>query len=190
MSNMTESSFDLNLMSQTSETRRNELSRDIVAAAFVRGQFTMSSGRSSRYYLDKYMFETKPTILRRLASELAKLLPPDVDRIAGSALGAVPLTVALSLETGLPFVIVRSQSTSPLSKTVEGELHPGERVSAIEDVVTSGEHALQTVRRLQESFAVVVGTYAVIDRDEGARQAFGEAGVRLTALFSIDELRM
>ena len=66
-----------------------ELGRDLVAAAYLEGDFVLSSGRRSKYYFDKYLFETKPSLLGRLAEALARSLPPDVDRVAGPELRAV-----------------------------------------------------------------------------------------------------
>src|SRR5690606_10649258 len=120
---------------QTPAERRDELARDVVAAAYLRGAFVLSSGQPSSYYIDKYLFATKPTVLRRLASLLAERVP-DVDRLAGPELGSVPITAALSLETGVPFVIVRKERKAyGTSAGIEGELHQGERVLLVEDVV-------------------------------------------------------
>src|ERR1700716_755111 len=85
-------------MSETPEA----LGRDLVEAALLRGTFLLRSGAQSNYYLDKYLFTTQPDLLRRIAAELADLLPSDVQRLAGPVLGAVPLVTALSLQTGLP----------------------------------------------------------------------------------------
>src|SRR5919202_2144032 len=124
---------------RSAEERRSDLGRDLVSAAYLRGEFILSSGLKSSYYFDKYLFETKPGILRRVALWLAGMIPPDTDRLAGPELGAVALTTAVSLETGLPFVIVKKQAKAyGTSRPVEGELYPGERVTIIEDVLTTG----------------------------------------------------
>ena len=81
---------------------REELARRIVEVALLRGEFTLRSGRKSNYYLDKYLFTTRPELLRRIAAEMAARLPEGVQRLAGPVLGAVPLVTALSLHTGLP----------------------------------------------------------------------------------------
>src|SRR5438105_14475566 len=87
-----------------------QLARDVVETAVLRGSFRLRSGATSSYYIDKYLFTTQPSILRRLAAELAALVPPDTQRLAGPVLGAVPLVTALALETGLPSVIVRTDA--------------------------------------------------------------------------------
>lgn len=167
------------------ERRLAELARDVVGAAYLRGDFVLSSGARSQYYFDKYLFETKPGILRRLASFLAELVPPNVDRIAGTELGAVALATALSLETGLPFVIARKGSKAySTARLVEGELYPGERVVVVEDVISTGAQAIRAAERIVDLGASVVGILAVIDREQGGPEAISAAGFTLTTLFT------
>jgi orotate phosphoribosyltransferase len=162
-----------------------DLGREIVAVAYLEGDFVLSSGRRSRYYLDKYLFETRPTLLRGIARALAARLPPDVDRIAGPELGAVALAAALSLETNLPFVISRRESKDySTSKSIEGELQPGERVVVVEDVITTGAQAIKAAERLRAAGAEVVGILGVIDREEGGREAIEAAGFSFSAVFT------
>lgn len=171
------------------ERRLAELGRDIVDVAYLTGEFVLSSGERSSYYLDKYQFETRPGLLRRLAAFLAELLPAGTDRIAGPELGAVPLATALSLETGLPFVIVRRDAKSySTGRSIEGEIHPGERVSVVEDVITTGGQAISAANRIAETGAHVHGILAVVDREEGGREAIAAAGYSLAALFTRRQL--
>jgi len=79
-----------------------ELARDIVNAAYLRGDFVLSSGARSSYYFYRYLFETRPSILRRIAASFAERIPSETDRIAGPELGGVALAAALSLTVGLP----------------------------------------------------------------------------------------
>lgn len=174
---------------QATEDRRAELARDIVAAAYLRGDFVLSSGKRSSYYFDKYLFETKPTVMRRLAGLLGEMVPPDVVRLAGPELGAVALSAVVSLETGLPFVIVRKAPKSyATASPIEGELHPGERVLVIEDVISTGGEALAAAEKLRAAGAVVVGILGVIDRQQGGSEAIAAAGLTFGALFRLDEL--
>src|SRR5829696_5453316 len=88
---------------------RAELARRIAEVALLRGEFTLRSGRKSNYYLDKYLFETQPDILKELGQMFAERIPAGVDRLAGPELGAISLTAAASIVSGKPFVIVRNQ---------------------------------------------------------------------------------
>jgi orotate phosphoribosyltransferase len=163
---------------------REELGREIVRVAYLEGDFILSSGRRSRYYLDKYLFETRPELLRGIARELASLMPPGVDRIAGPELGAVALAAAVSLETGIPFVIARREAKDyGTSKPIEGTFEAGERVVVVEDVITTGAQAIKAAERLRAAGAEVVGILGVIDREEGGRAAINAAGFEFTPLF-------
>ncbi|MDN5697864.1 MAG: hypothetical protein L0G70_07805, partial [Rubrobacter sp.] len=86
---------------------REDLAEKVRQAALLEGDFVLSSGERSRFYVDKYLFCTEPALLQELADELSGRLPEGIDRLAGVELGAVPLVVALALRTGLPYVIVR-----------------------------------------------------------------------------------
>lgn len=166
---------------------RAEVASDLVASSYLRGDFTLSSGEKSSFYFDKYLFETKPTILRRVADMLADQVPGEVERLAATEGGGVALVAAVSLATGLPFVIIR-RTASPDAPPVRGELHPGERVVIVEDVVSVGNQALTSVTTLTEVGAVVVGVVAVIDREAGGRTRLEAAGHRYTTLYTLTEL--
>src|SRR5579859_7347462 len=144
------------------------LGRDLVDAAVLRGDFLLRSGARSSYYIDKYLFTTRPDLLRRIAAELAALLPDGVQRLAGPVLGAVPLVTALSLHTGLPSLIVRVEKHKEYgtNKQIEGVLVAGERVVIVEDVVTTGGAALSAVEVLRAAGADVVGALVVVDREQ------------------------
>jgi orotate phosphoribosyltransferase len=161
------------------------LGRDIAAVSLLRGDFVLSSGARSSYYLDKYLFETQPDILRRIAAAFVPLVPPDTDRIAGTELGAVALATALSLATDLPFVIARKAGKGySTEKLVEGELGAGERIVLVEDVITSGAQAIRAAERLRDAGGVVTRILGVIDREEGGEAAVRAAGSELVSLFT------
>lgn len=168
---------------------RPELAQAIKSAAYMEGDFVLRSGRRSKYYLDKYLFETQPAILQALAEEFAKLVPAGVQRIAGAELGGVPLAAAVGLETGLPFVIVRNAKKNyGTSKQFEGKLEPGERVFIVEDIATTGGQVLEAAKCLQSAGAIVDRIVAVIDRGEGARANIESAGFVFESLFTSADL--
>jgi orotate phosphoribosyltransferase len=163
---------------------REQVARDLVKSAYLVGDFVLSSGRRSRYY-----FETKPHILRPLSKLLAAAIPPGVDRIAGPELGAVALATAASLETGIPFVIVKKASKDyATQKLVEGEIYPGERVVLVEDVMTTGAQAIAAAEKLRSMGVEVLFILGIVDREEGARQKVEAAGFQLKSLFTRSEL--
>ncbi len=161
-------------MSQAPDAdERAQLARDLVEVAWLEGDFVLRSGRRSRYYFDKYLFETQPSILRRVGRELAHLVPPETQRLAAPELGAVLLGGAVSLELDLPLVIVRKgEKGHGTSKLLEGHLEPGERVTMLEDVLTTAGAALDAVARVREAGGEVICLVGVLDREEGAGSAW------------------
>lgn len=146
---------------------RSGLAERVRRAALLEGDFVLSSGERSSFYVDKYLFCTEPELLAEIAAALADRLPSGVDRIAGVELGAVPLAVAVALRTGLPYVIVRRDVKEyGTARGVEGRLEEGERVALVEDVVTTGAQAVKAARGLAGSGCAVEKVLAVLDRRE------------------------
>jgi orotate phosphoribosyltransferase len=168
---------------------RDELARRIAEVALLRGEFTLRSGRKSNFYLDKYLFETQPDILRELGRLFAQKLPSGVDRLAGPELGAVALAAATSIASGKPFVLVRNQKKGYGSgKLIEGTLKSGESVVIIEDILTTGGQIVEAARTLEAAGAKVVKLLGTIDRLEGARENIEAAGYAYESLFTIKDL--
>lgn len=160
--------------------------------AYLEGDFVLRSGRRSSYYLDKYRFETVPDLLEALGARLAARVAevePEAVRLAGPELGAVALTAAASLASRLPFLIVRGEAKAHgTGNRLEGAFEPGERVTLIEDVVTSGGAAADAVRALRQADLQCRTAICVIDREEGGADALARVGVRLHALFRATEI--
>jgi len=169
---------------------REELAGAIKDAAYLEGDFVLSSGKRSKYYLDKWRFETKPELLREIARALAGLLPdPPPDRLAGVELGGVPLATALSLETGIPSLVVRRQAKEyGTAKGIEGVFEAGERVVLVEDVLTTAGQAIAAAQRLTEAGLDVIRIIYVIDREEGADDNITAAGLAPAPLFRKSDL--
>ena len=166
------------------------LGQDLVAASVLRGEFVLRSGQTSSYYIDKYLFTTRPDILRRVAAALVAHVPAETQRLAGPVLGAVPLVAALGLATNLPYVIVRTEQPKEYgtAKAIEGRLEPGDRVVLVEDVVTTGGAALAALRQLRQAGADVLRVLAVVDRQQGGAEAFAGEGLAYQPLFTRDQL--
>jgi orotate phosphoribosyltransferase len=166
----------------------DELRRALREHAYLEGDFVLRSGRRSRYYLDKYRFETRPDILRALGERLAAQIrehEPDATRIAGPELGAVALAAAASLESGLPFLIVRKEAKDyGTANRLEGVFEPGERVCLVEDVVTSGGAALSAVQALREAGLTCSTAICVVDREEGGADELAGHAVSLHWLYT------
>ena len=121
------------------------LGKLLLQTAYLEGDFVLRSGKRSKYYLDKYLFETDPQVLRGIVHEMAMMVRErlavgeEYHRLAAPELGGVVLGAGLSLELGLPLLLVRKLSKDyGTAKRIEGRFQPGERVALVEDIVTSG----------------------------------------------------
>jgi orotate phosphoribosyltransferase len=172
------------------------LARAIADAALLRGTFTLRSGRTSSYYLDKYLFSTRPEVLRPLGElfaerigAIAREVGRPITRLAGAELGGIPLVTAASLATGLPCIFVRNAKKDyGTAKQLEGVLNDGESVVIVEDVATTGGQALEAAKVIQGLGGKVLAIIATIDRQEGARENVEGAGIRFEALFTKADL--
>lgn len=163
----------------------------LLAASYLEGDFVLRSGVHSSFYLDKYLFETRPDLLGDIAAGLAAKLAlyEPFDLLAGPELGAVALVAALSLATGKPFVIVRKgEKDYGTKRLLEGRAAAGQRVVVVEDIVTSGGAALQAVHVLRDAALQVQAVLCVVDREQGGREAFTAQGVTLDSLFTASGL--
>jgi len=170
----------------------DELKRALREHAYLEGDFVLRSGKRSRYYLDKYRFETRPDLLAALGERIAAAVrdhAPEATRLAGPELGAVALATAGSLASGLPFLIVRKAAKDyGTTKRVEGVYEQGECVCVVEDVVTSGGALLDSIDALREAGLIVRTAVCVVDREEGGAEALAGQSVELRPIFVAAEL--
>ncbi|WP_254769095.1 orotate phosphoribosyltransferase [Salinilacihabitans rarus] len=166
-----------------------ELIDALRAADAVRfGEFELSHGGTSEYYVDKYLFETDPRCLELIADAFAERIDDDA-KLAGVALGAVPLAAATSVAAGVPYVVARKQRKEyGTGNLIEGRLAEGEEVVVLEDIVTTGTSLVDAVEALREAGATVERALVVVDRQEGGRETVEEAGVEMEALVTAEEL--
>jgi orotate phosphoribosyltransferase len=168
---------------------RAALARDLYDTAHLTGTFRLRSGTVSDQYFDKYLFESDPALLERIATALAPLVPDGTEALAGLELGGIPLVTALSRVTGLPARFVRKEAkTYGTCRLAEGGDVDGVRLTVVEDVVTTGGQALVSCGDLRSHGATVEHVLCVIDREAGGPAAFAEVGVELRPLFRMSEL--
>ncbi len=155
----------------------------------LRGTFTLRSGRTSSFYIDKYLFSTEPDILSEVARMIAGRLPSGATRLAGAELGGIPLVTATSLESNLPCVFVRNARKGyGTNRQIEGRLDPTDRVVIVEDVATTGGQAVEAARAITAAGAQVLKIIATVDRQEGADRNVEAAGYAFEALFTVSDL--
>ncbi len=168
---------------------RTELAARIKDAAYLEGDFTLRSGRKSKYYLDKYLFETQPDILVALGEAFAKHVGASTTLIAGAELGGVALAAATSIAADKPFVIIRNAKKDyGTSKPFEGKLTDDDSVLLVEDIATTGGQVLEAAKLITEIGAKLERIVAVIDRQEGARENIEGAGFTFDSLFTKADL--
>ncbi len=168
---------------------REALARDLVAASYLKGDFVLRSGKKSSRYFDKFLFETDPALLKRIGSELARLVPRETQRLAAPELGAVLLGGAVSMETGLPLLLVRKEPKGyGTGKQLEGRFNAGDRTAVIEDVVTTGGDSLRSIQVLRDAGLEVIHLVVVLDRGEGGEENIRDARIPYSPLFRITDL--
>jgi orotate phosphoribosyltransferase len=168
---------------------RQQLIKRIKETAYLEGDFVLRSGKRSKYYLDKYLFETCPDILKALGKEFARHVSDDVTLIAGAELGGVALAAAAAMECGKNWVIIRnSKKGYGTGKLVEGVLKAGDVVLLVEDIATTGGQVLEAAKVITEAGAKVKKIVAVIDRKQGASENITQAGYKFESILTKDDL--
>jgi orotate phosphoribosyltransferase len=168
----------------------------ICEQAYKEGDFVLSSGQRSTYYIN-----CKPVTLNPLGAlftgrVLLSMLPPDADAVAGLTLGADPIVSAVSVvsafsNTPIPGLIVRKEAKGHGTQAyIEGPTLPeGAKVVVLEDVVTTGQSAMKAVTRLRDAGYVVEQVISLIDRKQGGAEFYESVGLKFEAVFSIEEIQ-
>ena len=151
------------------------------------GEFRLTSGRRSKFYVNLKLAATQPSILNQITTDMALLVPDGAEVIAGMELGAVPLAVALSLKTGLPYVMIRKgERLHGTGNRIEGELMGN--VIVVEDVATTGGSLVDAISVIRREGGVVEKAIVVVDREEGADEALRAVDVELLPLVRIGSI--
>jgi orotate phosphoribosyltransferase len=166
-----------------------DLARDIDARCRLTGEFTLRSGQVASEYFDKYLFETDPALLARVAAAMAPLLPDDTDLLGGLEMGGIPIVTSLSARTGRPALFVRKQAkTYGTCKLAEGPEVAGRRVTLIEDVITTGGAVRDATVALRDAGAVVETVVCAIDRSPGDANPLADVGLEIRSVLTKTEL--
>ncbi len=165
---------------------------DLLAARSVRrGTFTLSSGRQSDLYVDCRLTTMHPeglSLIGPLGLHAIAERGWHPDSVGGLTLGADPVSYAIAYASqlaGIPvraFTVRKEAKTHGTGKLIEGPYSEGDRVVVIEDVITTGGSALKAVDAVRAAGGIVVGVLAVVDREEGGREAIEATGVEVASL--------
>jgi orotate phosphoribosyltransferase len=181
--------------------QREELARLIVELCVERREVTLSSGKKSDFYLDLRRLLMRPRGIK-LAGEqvLARLMAGGVwvDAVGGMAVGAVPLVAAVLAAAAhhdpapklVGFFVRKETKRHGLGNRIEGAFAPGQNVALVEDTTTTGGSTLEAVDAVTEAGGKVARVVCLVDRGEGAREAFAERGLTLEPLFTRADLRL
>jgi orotate phosphoribosyltransferase len=169
---------------------RKDLAKKIYQVSYLQGRFKLRSGQISNEYFDKYLFESDPEILKAIALHMKELTPDGTEVLAGLEMGGIPIATALSLETGIPLVMVRKKAKKyGTCKIAEGLEFKGKKVCVVEDVVTTGGQIILSTKDLRENGAIVDHVISVILRNNEGKENLKKHGLELKYLFSMNELK-
>ncbi len=172
------------------EKNKNELIKLLKVNHVVKyGKFTLSSGKESDYYVDMKRAITDPEILLKVAEIISeKIDEHEIDRIAGPALGAIPIVTAVSIVANIPMLMIRkSKKDYGTSELIEGDLNKGDSVIVLEDVTTTGNSLINAVKAVSENGGLVKKAYVIVDRNEGAIDNLKKEGVDLEPLVTVKD---
>jgi orotate phosphoribosyltransferase len=162
-----------------------------------RGKFTLASGKQSEYYIDARLTTMSPeglSVIGRLGLSTLRQTGWAIDAIGGLTLGADPISYAISYasaESDHPlraFTVRKETKAHGTGKLIEGPFTEGDHVAVIEDVITTGGSALRAIEAVRAVHGTVEGVLALVDREEGGRQAIESAGVSIISLVSASQI--
>lgn len=160
-----------------------------------RGQFTLASGRTSTLYIDARLTTMSPdglALIGRLGLAALDDAGWEADAVGGLTLGADPISYAIAHASALAgdaearliraFTVRKEAKQHGTGRLIEGPFRAGDRVVVIEDVITTGGSALRAVEALRRADGHVLGVLALVDRQEGGREALEAQGLSVRAL--------
>ncbi len=176
---------------------RNDLAGLLRRNSVRTGDFVLASGRRSPFYVDARrttMSGLGQLLIGRVGFAMLEQSGWACDAVGGLTLGADPVAYAIAHAATAAgrrldaFTVRKEAKAHGAGRQVEGPIEPGVAVVVIEDVVTTGGSALRAIEVLTGFGASVVGVLALVDREEGGREAIEGAGHALVSLFRVSEL--
>jgi orotate phosphoribosyltransferase len=170
-------------------TSRSSLAAEIDAVCRLSGTFTLRSGQVSHEYFDKYLFESDPALLARVAEAMVDLVPRGTELLGGLEMGGIPIATVLSAQTGLPALFVRKKAKEyGTCKLAEGPDVAGRRITLVEDVVTTGGAVRDATAALRERGALVDVVVCAIDRSPEGQDPLDDVGLEVRAVLTKADL--
>jgi orotate phosphoribosyltransferase len=178
-------------------TSHRQLIELLARRSVRRGNFTLASGRQSSFYVDCRLTTMSPKGLSSIGPLGLTTIRDrgwDADSVGGLTLGADPVSYAISYasaETKKPlraFTVRKEAKAHGTGKLIEGPFETSDRVVVIEDVITTGGSALKAAEVIRAAGATILGVLAVVDREEGGREAIEAAGYQVASLAKVSEI--
>ncbi|MGD1804705.1 orotate phosphoribosyltransferase [Dapis sp. BLCC M126] len=189
-------SSSLDLTSADLITIRQQLLDLLCRLAYREGNFVLSSGQSSSYYINGKYVTLHPLGALIIGRLLLSMLPQDTQGVAGLTLGADPIVTAVSVVSAyenrpIPALIIRKQAKGHGTMSyIEGPiLETNAKVVVLEDVVTTGASAMMAVNRLREAGYQVNQIFSLVDRQQGGGEFYDKEGIQFESIFTISELQ-
>ena len=165
------------------------LAADVDACCRLSGTFTLRSGQVSSEYFDKYLFESDPALLARVAAQMVPLLPEDTELLGGLELGGVPIATIVSSLSGHRTLFVRKQAKEyGTCKLAEGPDVAGRRVTLVEDVITTGGAVRDATNALRAAGAIVEVVVCAIDRSPAGENPLADVGLEVRPVLTKADL--
>ena len=158
------------------------------------GDFTLSSGKKSSYYVDLRLVPSYPHQFRKMVKFLQNEIIKDIgldkfDSIVSVPTGGLVIASALAIETVKPLIYVRNKPKDyGTSKSVEGKIWEGMKVVMIDDVATTGGSVVNGIKSLKEVKIKVNDAYVIVNRMEGADEALKEEGVTMHSITNVMQI--
>ena len=178
-------------------TYRDQLKQLLLGRSVRFGNFTLSSGGSSTYYIDARrttMSAEGQVLVGRVGYEIVSQSGLEPTHLGGLTMGADPISYAIAHRSHLEghpldgFSVRKEAKHHGTGNRVEGGLDPSSRCLVIEDTLTTGKSTLSAVEALREHGVTVVGVLALVDRSDNAEELFREIGLPLLSFFPVKEL--
>ena len=176
---------------------RDDLLTLLAARSAKRGNFTLASGRQSTLYIDARLTTMSPeglALIGPLGLDAIDAANWSADAVGGLTLGADPIACAISYASASSakpvraFTVRKEPKTHGTGKLIEGPFRVGDRVVVIEDTITSGGSARKAIEAVRAAGGEVIGVLALVDREEGGREALEGEGVTVVALTRAAEI--
>lgn len=165
------------------------LAADIDSCCRLTGEFRLRSGQIDNEYFDKYLFESQPALLARVATQMVPLVPQGTDLLGGLELGGVPIATVVSALTGHPTLFVRKSAKEyGTCKLAEGPEVKGRRITLIEDVITTGGAVRDATRELRTAGAIVEHVICAIDRSFAGANPLADVDLEMHAVLTKADL--